>query len=99
MIRVPRDVFGDTNFDNGLSYSINFKAAFYEDMIPDILSDFNSLTRKSYNNATYQLSVHNNLIDAPDMRPATAVCVEQMKSKTSPTGYVYKLKWKGEDRV
>lgn len=96
---LPRDVFGDTNFSDGLSYSINFKAAFYEDMIPDIIADFNALTKKWYNKQKYTLSIHNNIIDAPDMRPATAAYVEQMTSTMSPTGYVYKLKWKGEDRV
>lgn len=96
---LPREVFSDTNFDGGLSYSINFKAAFYEDMIPDIIADFNNLTKKWYDKQKYQISIHNTSIDAPDMRAATAAYIVQMTSKTSPTGYVYKLKWKGADKV
>ena len=38
---LPRDTFSSDNFESGLSYSINFKAAFYEDMRPEILSEFN----------------------------------------------------------
>ena len=96
---LPREVFADTNFDGGLSYSVNFKAAFYEDMIPDIIADFNNLGKKWYDKQKYQISIHNTNIDAPDMRAATAAYIVQMTSKTSPTGYVYKLKWKGADKV
>ena len=41
---LPRDTFSSDTFDNGLSYSIQFKAQFYEDMKPEILQDFNALT-------------------------------------------------------
>lgn len=41
---LPRDTFSSDTFDNGLSYSIQFKAQFYEDMKPEILKDFNDLT-------------------------------------------------------
>ena len=42
---LPRDTFSSDTFDNGLSYSIQFKAQFYEDMKPEILQDFNFLNR------------------------------------------------------
>lgn len=42
---VPRDAFSNVaNFDNGLTYTIDFKGAFVEDMNPLILRDFNYLT-------------------------------------------------------
>jgi len=44
---LPRDTFATSSFDNGLSYSINFRASFFEDMNPDTLAEFNELYRKS----------------------------------------------------
>ena len=35
--------------DNGISYSIQFKAQFYEDMKPEILADFNDLNKQFIN--------------------------------------------------
>lgn len=40
---VPREAFTDVKTEGGLSYSIEFEAAFVEDMNPSILTDFNSL--------------------------------------------------------
>lgn len=42
-ISCPRDSFGDPLFSDGLSFSVNFKAAFMEDMNPAILKQFNNL--------------------------------------------------------
>lgn len=50
-MNLPRDVFSTADFSNGLSYTINFKAAFFEDMRKDILIDFNNLA-KTYNYGT-----------------------------------------------
>lgn len=47
-INVPREAF-DQNIDNGLTYSVDFKAAFVDDMDPNILVDFNVLTKKWWN--------------------------------------------------
>ena len=43
---VPREAFSDPSFDNGLSFSINFKSAFIEDNDPRILLHFNDLMTK-----------------------------------------------------
>ena len=43
---VPREAFSDPNFENGLTFTINFKAAFVEDNDPRILSHFNGLMNK-----------------------------------------------------
>lgn len=48
---LPRNVFSTADFSNGLSYTINFKAAFFEDMRKDILIDFNNLAT-AYNYGT-----------------------------------------------
>lgn len=96
---LPRDVFSNPNFDNGISYSIDFKAAFYEDMKPDILADFNKLSNDLYNKQKYQINPFNSVLDHADTRPAKAAYVVKEASTISPTGYVYKLKWKGSDVI
>lgn len=100
---LPRDVFSNPNFDNGISYSIDFKAAFYEDMKPDILADFNTLSHKFYNSQPYQINPYNIIADHADTRPAEAAFVvkdsECPAAKNSPMGYVYKLKWRGSAKV
>ena len=100
---LPRDVFSNPVFDDGLKYSIDFRAAFYEDMKPDILSDFNKLSAPLYKTAKYKLKTHNPVLDRPDMRLATAAYVVKdttsAKAKASPTKCLYKLKWKGDDKV
>lgn len=100
---LPRDVFSSPTFDSGLSYSIDFKAAFYEDMKPDILADFNKLSASLYNSQIYQINPYNQVLGRADTRCAKAAAV--IKDTTSPTalqsstGYVYKLKWRGSDQI
>lgn len=100
---LPRDVFSNTDFSNGLSYSIDFGAAFYDDMKPHILVEFNNLYKTAWNNAKYEYDVHNTDLDIPDNRRAKAARVFRVSSsyaKNSNTaGYIYKLKWKGDDRI
>lgn len=40
---VPREAFSDPSFPEGLTFSVNFKAAFFEDLDPRILESFNTL--------------------------------------------------------
>lgn len=96
---LPRDVFSNPTFDNGLSYSIDFKAAFYEDMKPDIIADFNSLSKEYYASLPYNISVYNKVMDRTDNRAAKAAYIDKVKSNNSPTGFVYKLRWRGSDTV
>jgi hypothetical protein len=100
---LPRDVFSNPNFDNGLSYSIDFKAAFYEDMKPDILADFNSISAYAYNSQKYQINPYNQVMGRADTRPAKAAAViRDTTSATainSSTGYVYKLKWRVSESI
>ena len=46
----PREAFQDANFTEGLSFTVNFEAAFIEDMNPRILYDFNRLMRRKRRN-------------------------------------------------
>ena len=39
----PRDAFSDPTFNDGLTFSINFEAAFIDDLNPSILGNFNYL--------------------------------------------------------
>lgn len=100
---LPRDIFGSTTYDNGLSYSIDFSAAFYEDMKPDIIADFNALSKDWFNAQPYEIPIYSSNLDRVDRRAATAAYI--IKDSTSPTakrspnGYVYKLKWRGKDNV
>ena len=79
---VPRDVFNNTNYDNGLSYSIDFNAAFFEDMNPLILTDFNYLNLPLLQlygpGKGYEITPYNEVLDRADMRPARmALVVEE----------------------
>lgn len=100
---LPRDVFSNPNFDNGISYAIDFKAAFYEDMRPDIIADFNALSINLYNSQQYQITPYNKILDHSDMRPAKSAYVHIDKTSKaaqhSPTGFLYKLKWRGSDVI
>ena len=96
---LPRDAFSNANFDSGITFSVDFSAAFYEDMIPDILTDFNALSLPYYNTLPYKVEIYNNVLGTADTRPGKAAIVKLYKSVSSPSGYVYKLKWKGDDVV
>ena len=94
-MNLPRDVFSSTDFSNGLSYTINFKAAFFEDMTREILTDFNALSN-SFNKGKYQYETYNTATGMGDYRPAKSAYVERYRRDDSPNGWVYKLKWKGD---
>lgn len=120
---LPRDTFNNVNFDNGLSYSIDFNAAFVEDMNPEILIDFNTIAYSYWDGRKYDVDVYNQSTDSASLIPAKAaiVAVEKTgenyyhvygKNKTISTGnartishlkapgqWVYKLKWRGDDKV
>ena len=96
---VPRDVFSDSEFDDGLKFSVDFKAAFFEDMNPLIISDFNELSKASYDEAPLRIDIYNDELYRMDNRPCTSAKIIAEKSATAPGGYRYKLKWRGYDFV
>jgi len=44
---LPRDAFSNTQFDGGITLNIEFHAAFYDDMNPRILQEFNNVASKN----------------------------------------------------
>lgn len=100
---LPRDNFSSVNFDNGLSYSIDFHASFYEDLKPEIISDFNDLSREFYHKQKYEIDIYNAALGHSDGRAATAAYIEIDRTSTravaSPNSYLLKLKWRGSDKV
>ena len=99
-MNLPREVFSTVDLSNGLSYTINFKAAFFEDMRKDTLMDFNNLSKSFVGNPDkyYQYETYNSDVGMGDYRPAKYAFVEKYSNPDSPSGYVYKLKWKGDKK-
>ena len=99
---LPRDTFSTDNFESGLSYSINFKAAFYEDMRPEIIQEFNDLGKDYFNSLPYNIGILNPWLGRTDGRWPKAAQIQYINDKTdprvmrSPNEYRYKLAWKGD---
>lgn len=96
---LPRDTFSNTNFDDGITYNIEFHAAFFEDMNPTILKDFNAISRPYYTSLPYRIDIHNDILDRPDNRPAKAALVVEVDDEATRAHYggkIYKLKWRGD---
>lgn len=108
---LPRDTFSTDNFENGLSYTINFKAAFYEDMRPEILSEFNGLTQQYWSHFSgkkgYDIGIYNPVYGRTDGRWPKAAHIlyvdgtngNDAKAFRSPNKYRYKLAWRGDTKV
>ena len=110
---VPREAFSNTDFSNGLSYNIDFKAAFVRDMKPFIITDFNNISKDYFLSLPYELDIHNVTLDRPDNRPAMGAYIETVPYQSSydgankgavsaiyaPGGFVYKLRWRGDKRL
>lgn len=73
---LPREAFSNVNFDNGLSYSIDFNAAFVEDMNPEILIDFNFLSYPFWKECgDDDISIYDYIGDRVNMTPAQSAIV------------------------
>lgn len=90
---LPRDSFNDANFDDGLKYAIDGKAAFVLDMNPIILGHFNSLV-ESYNKnqTTEDISLYNTEYDMVNFTPAKSAYI--LKTKDLYNHIQYKLKFR-----
>lgn len=95
---LPRDTFADNVFDNGISYTIDFNAAFFEDMKPHILDEFNRIAKPYCDTLDYHIDIYNHIYGQTDNRPAQGAYIAKVKSEVAPGGYVYKLLWKGSDK-
>lgn len=97
---VPRDAFSDLK-EGGLTYAVEFKAAFIDDMNPLILSDFNDIVMPQAKKGT-ELPLYNTNLHCMDGRWARipyVAKVEKSKSgsawnNTNKMKYMYKLKWR-----
>jgi hypothetical protein len=72
---LPRDAVGNVQFDNGLSYSIDFNAAFVEDMNPDILIDFNYLYYEFWKTKKHNINIYDMVGYRVNMTPAQSAIV------------------------
>lgn len=105
---VPRDAFSDLKNEGGLTYRIDFKAAFVDDMNPSILTDFNRIvTDREIGNPnligqTIDLPVYDQQRGMIDGRWATSPYIirsykkDNLKTWAGPNdmNYTYKLKWR-----
>lgn len=96
---LPRDIFSSVSFDGGISFSIDFKAAFYDELNPLILSQFNRATKTAWDQAPYRVDVYNEILMQSDMRPVTTARVVAETANNAPGGFRYKLKWKGMNKI
>ena len=96
---LPRDIFTNTDFSDGINYTVDFHAFSYRDMNPLILKEFNALGRELWNSArgSYELDVWNEVLDRVDNRPGKAAKVfwewHPIYNKPMP-----KLRWRGDVR-
>lgn len=93
---LPRDVFSSSSFDSGLSYSVSFRAAFFDDMDPQILNDFNAISGTFYYNQDYRIDIYNDKLGRIDNRPAKAAYITSAYDSHAPGNTSYKLKWRGD---
>lgn len=90
---LPRDVFSNPVFDNGLTYNIDMKAAFVDDMDPLIIRDFNYLT-KDYRSNMKDISIYDN--NNGSISGKTVKCPYVATRKSLIDGKEqYILRWKG----
>ena len=89
--------------DGGLRYSVGFKAAFVEDMTPEIIYDFNKLIMDNMIVPKTYLPIYDSNNDSVDGRWATVPIIElARKSNYAPGVWLgpnnmdhhYKLKWR-----
>ena len=87
---LPRDIFSNTEFNGGLNYTIDCRAAFFDDMDPLIIRDFNALTKNYRSSSTKANSpiYKNKEINGEIVKSAyiTQDTIDKRK--------IYKLKWR-----
>ena len=87
---LPRDVFSNSDFNGGLSYSIDCRAAFFDDMDPLILSDFNKLTENYRSTvATEESPLYKNKEMNGEIAKSAYITQSTINGRS-----VYKLKWR-----
>ncbi len=91
---LPRDVFSGSEFNEGLRYSIDLKAAFVEDMNPLILRDFNILTENfRLQNTSKNLEVFDVAAGMISGTPAKSAFIKNTRESISNRAR-YQLIWR-----
>lgn len=94
---LPRDIFTNTDFSDGINYTVDFHAFSYRDMNPLILKEFNAVGNDLWDSLgnAYNLDVWNEKLDRVDNRPGKAARVfweqHDIYGKVMP-----KLRWRGD---
>ena len=96
---LPRDSFNDANFDEGIKYGIDMKAAFVDDMDPIIIRDFNLLASsyaKLHSNNEVSM-VYDFENKKTNLLPVACPIIEEAQTieGVSQSKVVYKLKFLG----
>ena len=104
---VPRDTFSDMKVEGGLTYNVEFQAAFIDDQNPLTISDFNKLVigNTTSSSRDQNLPIYNDSLNMVDGRWAkNPVIIKRMKDGGfySPGAYLgpkdmqyeYKLQWR-----
>ncbi len=89
---VPREVFSSLNENGGLKLNVNFKAAFVEDMDPEIIDDFNDLFN-TYNTNSKNIPIYNKKYFDINGDWVNMPYIVKASKEFGP-GYRYKLKWR-----
>ena len=97
---VPRDAFSDMKVEGGLTYNVDFEAAFIDDMNPTILTDFNQLVSPYLDN-TKDLPIYNQSKRMINGAWATIPVITKVSKKNNSVwngpntmNHIYKLKWR-----
>lgn len=93
-VSLPRDTFSSSDFANGLTFSVNFKAAFVEDMEPLIISDFNELMKGYKNNFGATKIIDNGAFSRTWAKGAYITTNNVVNDVTGYTRNRYKFIWK-----
>lgn len=97
---VPREAFSDMKVDGGLRYTIDFEAAFIDDMNPTILTDFNQLVMPHIPEGAVELPIYNQQKRMIDGSWASMPIITKVKTEgiewNGPRSmkHIYKLKWR-----
>lgn len=89
---VPREAFSSLDENGGLVLNVNFKAAFVEDMEPEIIDDFNELFNR-YNTKSKNIAIYNKEHMAVNGDWVNIPYIVKASKEFGP-GYRYKLKWR-----
>lgn len=93
---VPRDSFSDLQENGGISYSVNFKGNFIEEMNVEILSEFNTVVRTGANSIKNDLSLWDSGLNTVNPDWASIPYIEFPNTAGGPNSVPQrpKLRWR-----